>query len=119
MSDESIEPAACNNSLVPTLNYINTKISVNLNRSCLQLEELTFTHKKVVNICIVYRLSPGKDFSSENPLFEAVKLATDPDPDKYEYSFYNIGFNLHGHFSLSNGSVFNIWCKYEIICAFL
>lgn len=73
----------------------------------------------MVNICIVYWLSSGEDFSSQNPLFGAVKLAADPDPDKYEYSFYNIGFNLHGHFSLSNGSVFNIWCKYEIICAFL
>ena len=54
LSDEYIKPAACHNSLAPTLNYINIKIRVNFNGSYLQLEELTFTHKEVVKICIVW-----------------------------------------------------------------
>ena len=36
----------------------------------------------------------------------AVKLTKSADFDKYKYSRYDIGFDAHGSFSLSNGSGF-------------
>ena len=40
-----------------SINYINTEIRVKFNESCLKQEEITFTHKKVVNIYIVYEIN--------------------------------------------------------------
>ena len=58
LSDESIKPpTASNNSLTPALNHINTKLRVKFDESCLKQEKVTFTHKKVVNICIVYEIN--------------------------------------------------------------
>ena len=48
----------------------------------------------------------GKDFVLGNSLFRAVKLIRNPDPSKYKYSDYGIGFDASGRFSLSNGSGF-------------
>ena len=36
-------------------------------------------------------------------MFGAVKLAINPDPDKYKYSGYGIGFDLRSEFSLLDG----------------
>ena len=59
--------------------------------SCLKQESVTSPHKQVVNIYIVYGInlrlfSVDKDFALGNSLFGAVKLTTNPDPDKYFYS---------------------------------
>ena len=57
MSIESIKPpTTSNNSLNPRLSYNDTKIIVQFTRSCLKQPKFTFTHKKVVNIYIVYEL---------------------------------------------------------------
>ena len=58
--------------------------------------QATYNHGPIVNIYIVYRLSPGTrstGFNLENCLFGAVKLAKNGDIDKYEYSGYGIGFD--------------------------
>ena len=47
-----------------------------------------------------------------NSSFGAVKL-TNPDPDKYKYSGYGIGFDAIGSFSLSEG--FSLFGKEVII----
>ena len=53
LSDKSIKPPV-EFSLATLLNYISAKIRVNFFGSCLKQEKVKFTHKKVVNICIVY-----------------------------------------------------------------
>ena len=55
LSNESIKPpTTTNNSLTPKLNYYGTKTKVQFTRSCLKQSSHIFTHKKVVNIYIVY-----------------------------------------------------------------
>ena len=57
LSDESIKPPVLSsNSLAPALNYIKTKSQVKINGSCLKEEIVTFIHKMVVNIYIVYEI---------------------------------------------------------------
>ena len=111
MSDESIKPPSTpDNSLNPGINYIdNAKIRARFDGSCLKQVKLTFAHKKVVNIYIVYQrnlrlFTVGEDFVLENSLFGAVKLTTNAGLDKYKYFGYGFGFEAHGTFSLSNGS---------------
>ena len=111
LSDKSIKPPV-EFSLATLLNYVSAKIRVNFFGSCLKQEKVKFTHKKVVNICIVYEknLWPftfAKDFALRNYLFGAVKLTkSDAEFDKYKYSGYGIGFDARGSFPLSNGSGF-------------
>ena len=59
--------------------------------------------KKVINIYISYTLHPwlrniNTDFTSNNCLFEYVKLTKNADPDKYKYSSYGIGFYSRSEF---------------------
>ena len=108
MSNGSIKlSTASNNGLAPKLSYINSKIPMTFDGSCLKQEKLTFTHKKTANIYIVYEINlwpfnASKVFMLGNSLLGIIKLTKDPDPDKYE----------RGSFSLSNGSGF---CKNVII----
>ena len=45
------------------------------------------------------------DFTLKDCLFGGVKLAENADLDKYIYSGYGTGFDLHSEFSLPDGSV--------------
>ena len=79
MSDESIKPpATSNNSLAPVLSYIVIKVRGSFDGSCLKQHKITFGHKSVMNICIVYEINlwPFKrgDFISGNALFGAAEL---------------------------------------------
>ena len=57
ISNESIKPpTTSNNSLNPRLSYNDTKIKVQFTGGCLKQPKFMFTHKKVVNIYIVYEL---------------------------------------------------------------
>ena len=100
MSDESIKsPGVSNNSLAPALNYINAKLRVKFYGSSLKQGKIILTHKQVVNIYIVYdtnlwQFSVGKDFALGNPLFGTILILID------------IGFDVHGSFSLAAGSGF-------------
>ena len=67
-------------------------------RSCLkQQDKLTYTHRTIVNIYIVYELGDSGSFNDDqtlkNSLFSAAKLTTNADIDKYRYSGYGIGFD--------------------------
>ena len=58
MSDESIKPPSTStNILNPLLNYVGTKIRVELNESCLKQDKISFNHGKIVNIYIVYEIN--------------------------------------------------------------
>ena len=78
---------ASNNSLASAINHIKTKLQVKFDESCLKQQKVIFTHKKVLNNYIVYKINlwPYKEavgFKSKNSLFEAGKLTKDAYPDK-------------------------------------
>ena len=103
---ESIDPTTT--SFSPSINYVGNKIRVKFNGSCLkQSNKLTYTHRKVVNIYIVYELgassSHNNDPTLKNCLFGAVTLTKNADIDKYGYSGYGIGFDRRGSFSFAGG----------------
>ena len=61
--------------------------------SCLKQKKVTFSHKNVVNICIVYEINlwlytQVDGFILGNSLFGDVKLTKNVDSDKYSYSGY-------------------------------
>ena len=78
------------------------------NARCLkQSNKLTYTHKTIVNIYIVYEL--GASTSNDNDptlklfLFGAVTLIKNAYIDKYGYSGYGIGFDRRSSFSFPGG----------------
>ena len=108
ISNESIKPpTTSNNILNPRLNYNDTKIKVQFTGSCLKQPKFTFTHKKVVNIFIVYELGASSsnvnDPTINNCLFGAVTLTKKADIEKYKYSGYGIGFDRRSSFSFPSG----------------
>ena len=112
VSNESIKPpTTSNNNLTPEFSYHNnTRTRVKLEGSCLKQSNFTFTHKKIVNIYIVYELGELGAFSShisdptlKNCLFGAVALTKNADVDNYNYSGYGIGFDRRGSFSFPSG----------------
>ena len=66
-----------------------------------------FTHKKVVNIYIVYELvassSHVSDPTLKNCLFKAVTLTKNVEIEKYKYSGYGTGFDRRSAFSFPGG----------------
>ena len=57
LSAESIEPSTRpDNSLTPALSYYGTKTIVKFTESCLKQSKISYTHRKVINIYIVYEL---------------------------------------------------------------
>ena len=86
LSAESIKPpTTSDNSLTPALNYYGTKTRVKFTGSCLKQSKITYTHKKVVNIYIVYELGASTshidDPTLKNCLFDAVTLTKNADID--------------------------------------
>ena len=71
------------NSLHPTLNYYGTKIRVKFTGDCLEQQKITYNHRKVVNIYIVYSLSASSskysDPTIKNCLLGAVTLTKNAD----------------------------------------
>ena len=108
ISNESIKPpTTSDNSLNPRLSYNDTKIKVQFTGSCLKQPKFTFTHKKVVNIYIVYELGASSsnvnDPTIKNCLFGAVTLTKNADTEKYKYSGYGIEFDRRSSFSFTGG----------------
>ena len=95
-------------SLSPSINYVGNKIRVKINGSCLkQSNKLTYSHKTIVKIYIVYELgastSNDNDPTLKNCLFGAVTLTKNADIEKYKYSGYGIGFDRRSSFSFPSG----------------
>ena len=75
-----------NNGLSPVINHFNTKLQVKFNESCLKQRKEIFTHKKVVNVYITYKISLwanilGLDFALGNSLFEVVNMTKNVYPN--------------------------------------
>ena len=109
LSDETIKPPATpDNSLSPLIDYLGNKIRLKFNGGCLkQQNKLTYTHRTIVNIYIVYKPGASGSFNDDptlkKSLFGAVKLTKNADIDKYQYSGYGIGFYRKGSFSFPGG----------------
>ena len=108
LSDESIKsPATTNNSLTPKLNYYGTKTKIKFTGSCLKQSNHILSHKKLVNIYIVYELAASSSHDSDptikNCLFGAVTLTKNAGIEKYKYSGYGIGFDRRSSFSFTSG----------------
>ena len=109
LSDESIKPfPTSNNTFTPLIEYYNGyRIRAKFNRSILRQPKVTYTHKKVVNIYIVYEFSASgsndDDPTLRNCLFRAVTLTKNADIEKYGYSGYGPGFDRRGSFSFRGG----------------
>ena len=110
LSVESIIPPSAHNNFVnpPSLNYLGTKIRVRFTGSCLKQPEISYTHGKIVNICIVYEINKKNDTiisdsTLENCLFDVVTLTKNVDIGKYGYSSYEIRFDRRSNYSFLGG----------------
>ena len=108
LSDETIKPpATSDNSLNPLIDCVDDKIRLKLNGSWLKQRKISYTHRNVVNVYIVYELgassSHKNDRTLKNCLFGAVTLTENADIDKYGYSGYGIGFDRRSSFSFPGG----------------
>ena len=69
----------------------------------MQQKTVTYSHKKVVNLYVVYEITNFHSIDSyptlTNALFGAVKLTKNADINKYKYFSYGIEFDGHGIFS--------------------
>ena len=108
LSDKTIEPpATSDNSLTPLTNYRGNKIIVKFTGSCLQQSKVSYTHRTIVNIYIVYELGASNSHSDDpalkSCLFGAVTLTKNDNIDKYRYSCYGTGFDRKTTFSFPGG----------------
>ena len=96
LSSETIKPPTLSdNSLNPALSYYATKRRLKFTGNCLKQPNISYNHRKVVNIYIVYELgastSRNHDPTLKKCLFGAVTLTKNADND-YRYSGYGIGW---------------------------
>ena len=81
-----------NNKFAANLIYDNARIKVKFNGDFLKQDKIMYSCKLVVNIYIVYKLTPTAKDSSvtlQNCLFGALKLTKNADIDKYKYSGFD------------------------------
>ena len=102
MPDERLDYiTASNYKITPELSFYGTKTKVEFNGRCLKQDKVTYNHKNMVNIYIVYEISKNFSISNyptlENCFFGTVSLTKNID------SGYGIGFDTHGEFSFGNG----------------
>ena len=110
LSAETIKPpATSDNSLTPALSYYGTKLRVKFTGSCLKQSTVSYDHRSIVNIYIVYELGPSgsniNDCMLKNCLFGVVTLTINTDIDKYHYPGYGIGFDRKGSFSFPGSGI--------------
>ena len=71
--DESQSHSATHTFLKPSLNYLGTKTIIRFSGSCLKQDKITYTHRKIAKIYIVYEINK-KDNTSSDPALENVHL---------------------------------------------
>ena len=119
ISIESIKsPTTSNYSLNPKLTYYGTKTRIQFIRSCLKQRNFTFTHKKVVDVYIVYELRASSshinDPALKNCLFGAVTLTKNADIKNIDILVMALGLRK---FFISRWRIrlkcINFWSRYE------
>ena len=63
-------PTTSDNSLTPALSYYGTKTRVKFTGSCLKQSKISYTHRKLVNIYIVYELGASSSRVNDPTLKE-------------------------------------------------
>ena len=106
MSEESIENITKSNSeFTPSFVYHHVLPDINFNVHCLIKNNIESNK----SICFLYTRSTIKKiktgFILGNSLFGSAKLTMNADLDRYKYSCYGVGFDLHTEFSLPEGSM--------------
>ena len=90
-----------------SVNYVNEKLRLKFDGSCLAQTKVTYTHKNIVNIYIVYLYCAATRNSYDtkliNGLFGAVTLVKNSDIDKFGYTGYGTGFDRGTTFSFPSG----------------
>ena len=110
LSDETIKTV---NNLHPSANYVNEKLRLKLEGSCLAQTKTTYAHKSIVNIYIVYEIGATTRNSDDpkltNSLFGAVTLVKNSDFSKIGNTGYGIGFDRGTTFSFrGDGFGYNV-----------
>ena len=108
LSKESLELVSTSgNTLTLSVNYYGDKVRSRFTGSVLQQKTVTYGHKKVVNLYVVYEITNFHHIDSyptlTTALFGAVKLIKNANIDKYRYSGYGIGFHGKGFYSQPSG----------------
>ena len=108
LSNESLKVVSTSdNTLTSSANYYGDKVTLRFTGSVLQQKTVTYSHKKVVNLYVVYEMTYFYGIDNyptlTNELFGAVKLTKNADINKYKYSGYGIGFDSHGFYSHPSG----------------
>ena len=108
LSNKSLKVVSTtNNALSPSVNYYGDKLRVRFTGSVLQQKAVTYSHKKIINLHVVYETTNFHDIDSyltlANVLFGDVKLTKNADIDKYKYSGYGIRFDGRGFYSHPSG----------------
>ena len=82
--------ATSDNSFTPLIDFCCNKIRIEFTGSCLQQPKVSYTHRTILNIYIVYELGAcnphDDDPTLKNSLFGTVRLTKNADIDKYGYS---------------------------------
>ena len=99
-SDENITaPNTSDYKFIPELSYYGTKTRVEFSGSCLRQNRITYDHRKIVNIYIVYEISKNFNISSYstlgNCLLGGVSLTKNGD---IVYG-YGLGFDRYEFFT--------------------
>ena len=108
LSNEIIEVVSkTDNTLTRSVSYYRDKARLKFTGSVLQQKTVTYNHKKVVNLYVVYEITNFNGTNNYptliNALFGTVKLTKNTGIDKYKYSGYGIRFDGHAFFSQSSG----------------
>ena len=95
------------NGLYKSVNYVNEKLHLKFEGSCLAQTKVTYTHTNIVHIYIVYKIGATTRNSYDpelvNGLFGAVTLFKNSDIKKLGYTGYRIGFEGGTTFSFQSG----------------
>ena len=107
LSNEKISSITTSTHQAPSLAYDNVRIKLKFVSALLKQDKITYSHGPIVNIYIVYRLSPSiaSDITLENCLFGAVTLTKNL--KIITYSGYGIAFDSKGSFSHPSGGYGN------------
>ena len=97
LSNENLEVVSTSdNALSPEINYNENKIRLNFSGSILQQKIITYNHKKVVNLYVVYIITKfqyNNNLTLTNALFGAIRITKNANIKKYNYLGYGIGFD--------------------------
>ena len=87
--------------------WFGTKTRVGFKGSCLKPDKITYDHRKMSNIYIIYEINKNFNIGSyptlKNWSFAAVILTKNTGINKCKYFGYGIGFDGHGCFSHHSG----------------